>query len=189
MPPTEPTRSLDLGCGLNPQNPFNADEVFGIDVMDDLPDHIKSADLVIEPIPYPDDHFDFVSAFDFIEHVPRILYRPHRENPFVRLMNEIYRVLKISEQGGVFLSFTPAFPHAAAFQDPTHVNIITDQTFPRYFDHQNRLAASYGFTGGFRILKQEWKGVHLMTLMKKVAPDQLSDGHMPSNRVMVTGKK
>jgi hypothetical protein len=25
------TRSLDLGSGPNPKNPFNADEVFGID--------------------------------------------------------------------------------------------------------------------------------------------------------------
>jgi hypothetical protein len=180
-----PTRTLDLGCGLNPQNPFSADEVFGIDVMDDLPAHIKCADLVVEPIPFPDNHFDFVSAFDFIEHVPRVLYRPERENPFVRLMNEIYRVLKVSEKGGVFLSFTPSFPHAAAFRDPTHVNIITEETFPLYFDDQKRLAHSYGFKGGFKILKQEWKGVHLLTLMKKVPEDQLGAGLMPSNQVKV----
>jgi hypothetical protein len=179
------TRTLDLGCGLNPQNPFNADEVYGIDIMDDLPENIRKADVIIEPIPYPDDYFDFVSAFDFIEHVPRILYRPHRENPFVMLMNEIYRVLRCNEKSGYFLSFTPAFPHGIVFRDPTHVNIITEETFPIYFDYENRLAKSYGFNGGFRILKQEWRGPHLLSIMKKVPSHLLGKGEMPSNQVKI----
>ena len=177
------TRTLDLGCGLNPQNPFQADKVYGIDVMEGLPEHIRQADLIIEPIPYEDNYFDYVTAFDFIEHIPRILYRPHRENPFIQLMNEIYRVLRISEHGGLFLSFTPAFPHEQVFRDPTHVNIITEDTFPLYFDHQHRMAQSYGFNGGFQILKQEWRNIHLLTVMKKVPQQALASGAMPSNIV------
>jgi hypothetical protein len=84
-----------------------------------------------------------------------------------------------------FLSFTPAFPHGPAFRDPTHVNIITEDTFPMYFDHEKRLAKSYGFNGGFQILKQEWKGVHLLTLMKKVPEELLGEGLMPSNQVKI----
>jgi len=26
------TKTLDLGCGVNPRNPFNADELFGVDI-------------------------------------------------------------------------------------------------------------------------------------------------------------
>ena len=159
------TKSLDLGCGLSPKNPFNASEVFGIDVRETNNENILKADLAIEAIPYGDGFFDFVSAFDFIEHIPRIVYLPTKRNCFVELMNEIYRVLKPE---GKFLSFTPAYPHGEAFRDPTHVNIITEQTFPMYFDHQQKLAAMYGFTGAFVVEAQEWRGCHLLTMMKKV---------------------
>ncbi len=159
------TKSLDLGCGLNPKNPFNADEVFGIDVRDDLELGIRRADLVIEPIPFPDESFEYITAHDFLEHVPRVIYSPMRRNSFVEIMNEIYRVLKV---GGLFMSFTPAYPHPEAFRDPTHVNIITDQTFQAYFDNVNRWASGYGFNGAFLIQLQEWRGPHLLTVMKKV---------------------
>lgn len=159
------TKSLDLGCGMNPKNPFNADELFGIDVRDDLEANIKRADLIIEPIPFGDDFFEYVTAHDFIEHIPRVIYAPHRRNAFVELMNEVHRVLKT---GGLFLSLTPAYPHAEAFRDPTHVNIITEQTFTAYFDNVNRWAAGYGFNGAFQIRLQEWRGPHLLTVMQKV---------------------
>lgn len=161
------SRSLDIGCGLTPRNLFNATEVFGIDVRDDLDLNIVSADLTVDPIPFPDDYFDFVSAVDFLEHIPRLIYVPHRRNAFVELMNEVWRVLKPQ---GQFLSFTPAFPNPAVFRDPTHVNFITEETFTLYFDNVNRWAAThgYGFKGSFQILNQEWRGAHLQTLMSKV---------------------
>lgn len=158
-------RSLDLGCGPTPKNPFNADEIFGIDVRDDISENIYKADLVIEPIPFPDEYFEYVTAHDFLEHVPRLIYAPHRRNAFVEVMNEIYRVLRI---GGTFLSFTPAYPQAAAFRDPTHVNFITEETFPAYFDDRNCWARPYGFRGAFQILSQEWRGVHLLSLLRKI---------------------
>lgn len=161
------TKTLDLGCGPNPNNPFKADEVFGVDIREDIGNNIAAADLAIEPIPYGDDTFDYVTAYQFIEHVPRVLYAPKHRNPFVMLMNEIYRVMKVD---GVFLSVTPAYPHAAAFQDPTHVNIITEETFPNYFDDTNRWAKIYGYTGYFRMLRQDWMGANLVTQMQKRLP-------------------
>ena len=70
-------------------------------------------------------------------------------------MNEIYRVLK---PGGIFLHVTPAFPSPEAFQDPTHVNIITENTFPCYFCNPNPDAKNlgYGFTGDFELIDQRW---------------------------------
>jgi SAM-dependent methyltransferase len=159
------TKSLDLGSGPTPKNPFGASEVFGIDVREDLEKNILCADLAVEKIPFGDDVFDFVSAFDFLEHVPRILYLPARRNAFVELMNEIFRVLK---PGGFFLSSTPVYPHPAAFRDPTHVNIITEETFSLYFDWQHRLAAPYGFYGSFLVAQQEVRGAHLFTILRKV---------------------
>lgn len=171
-----PTRTLDLGCGTVPRNPFELDELYGVDVRDSADGAIRAADLALEPIPFPDNHFEAVTAFDFIEHVPRLLYCPQRRYPFVELMNEIWRVLK---PGGMFLSFTPAFPHAPVFQDPTHVNIITDVTFPLYFDETQRLATIYGFHGYFHIEHQAWDVAHpshLVTYMRKLVLATDADG-------------
>jgi SAM-dependent methyltransferase len=159
------TRLLDIGCGPIPRNFFSADEVYGIDVAPMASSFIATVDLAVEPIPFGDSEFEFVTAFDFIEHVPRVLYVPHRRNAFVELMNEIYRVLK---PDGRFYSHTPAYPHGAAFRDPTHVNIITEETFPIYFDDRHRLASVYGFKGSFKILEQKWHGPHLASLLIKV---------------------
>jgi SAM-dependent methyltransferase len=161
--------TLDLGCGTTPRNPFKAHQVFGIDIRESASGNIVAADLAVEPIPFANETFDFLTAYDFIEHVPRILYLPKRRFSFVELMNEIYRVLK---PGGVFLSHTPAFPAAAAWRDPTHVNIITNETFPLYFDDTNRYAAMYGFNGYFKIVKQvrDPNKIHLVTVMRKVSP-------------------
>ncbi len=159
------TKALDIGCGAVPKNPFNANEVFGVDVRADLGSFIRQADLAVEPIPFESDFFSYVTAFDVVEHIPRIAYLPNRRYCFVELMNEIHRVLL---PGGLFLSSTPAFPQSAAFRDPTHVNIITEETFPLYFDNQNRWASSYGFTGAFAIAKQEWQGANLVSVLQKI---------------------
>jgi glycosyltransferase involved in cell wall biosynthesis len=159
------TKTLDLGCGDKPRNPFLADDIFGVDVRSNLAGNIRSADLAIEPIPFDDDSFDFLTAFDFIEHIPRVVYVPERRNAFVELMNEVHRVLR---PGGIFMAHTPAYPHAVAFRDPTHVNILTEETFSLYFDDQTRWASIYGFKGAFRILRNEWWGPHLVAVMQKV---------------------
>lgn len=162
------TKSLDLGCGNRPHNPFAADELHGIDIRRTRNSNItvKAADLTLEPIPYAADTFDYITAYDFIEHVPRIIYAPKRRFPFVELMNEIWRCLK---PGGVLVSHTPAYPHGEAFQDPTHVNIITENTFPCYFDN-DRWATMYGFHGRFAVESQEWDGPHLHTVMRAIKP-------------------
>jgi SAM-dependent methyltransferase len=159
------TRTLDLGCGPAPQNPYKADEVYGVDIRNGLGPNIAAADLAIAPIPFADSQFEYVTAFQFIEHIPRILYLPQKRNSFVELMNEIHRVLVT---GGIFLSVTPAYPHTDAFQDPTHVNIITEDTFTKYFDDQNGWAQMYGFKGKFSVLRQEWSGANLVTQLQKV---------------------
>jgi SAM-dependent methyltransferase len=113
------TRSLDLGCGANPQNPYNAEMLYGIDIRSKDDSHfIHEADLAVDPIPFESDFFDAVTAYDFIEHIPRIIYAPKRRFAFVELMSEIYRVLK---PGGLFFSRTPVFPNPELFRDPTHV--------------------------------------------------------------------
>jgi len=167
------TKSLDLGCGLNPQNPFKANKLYGLDAIreanigGDIVEIIK-VDLTISPIPYPSDFFDYLTAFDFIEHIPRLLYIDSVARlPFVELMNEIYRVLK---DGGIFYSLTPAYPSPKAFQDPTHVNIITEDTFNMYFCGTHPWSHAYGFNGQFEMMSQQWQDQsHLSCHMKKLS--------------------
>lgn len=156
--------SLDIGCGLEPRNPFRAQRVFGVDIRANEEKRVKYADLTVEPIPYADRYFDYVTAGDFIEHVPRVIYLPERRFPFVQLMNEIWRVLK---PGGIFYSRTPVYPFSPAFRDPTHVNIISHETFPLYFDDEHRFAAMYGFVGSFKILGQALRPPHLLSLLQR----------------------
>lgn len=152
-----PDRHLDLGCGGVPRNPYQRGELCGVDIQPlVLPDiDYRSANLSIDPIPFPDNHFQSVSAFDFIEHVPRILPTSDGQNtrfPFIELMNEVWRVLA---PGGLFYAITPAFPDPDAFVDPTHVNIITDQTHT-YFCGDEPKGAMYGFDGRFDAKRVLW---------------------------------
>lgn len=153
-----PTRHLDLGCGPTPRNPYRRDEAHGIDIalpagLD--PRFFRRANLAVEPIPHPDSSFDSVSAFDFLEHVPRVLGTADGRGtrfPFVELMSEVHRVLK---PDGRFYAVTPAYPRPEAFHDPTHVNVVTDGTWA-YFCGAAPPAAMYGYTGRFEMLRNDW---------------------------------
>ena len=71
-------------------------------------------------------------------------------------------------------------PHATAFQDPTHVNIITEETVfyfcrkPDLDQHSTGNAdlllqhgQNYGFSGRFNLVDQRWRGAHLLWTLKK----------------------
>ena len=158
------TSTLDLGCGLNPKNPFRAEQVYGIDIRDNPSKYIKCADLTVEPIPFEDNAFDFITAFDIIEHIPKVLYAPNRRFPFVELMNEVWRTLK---PNGYFLSHTPVYPYSAIFGDPTHVSVVTHETFTGYFDDASRNAEMYGFNGYFKVVSQHLIIPHMVSVLQK----------------------
>jgi SAM-dependent methyltransferase len=152
--------SVDLGSGPIPKNPFNAQQVIGLDI-DDFAENVKTCNLGFERLPFDDTSVDFVSAFDLIEHIPRQGGTAPNKNPFIFLMSEIHRILK---RQGLFFAKTPAYPYPTAFSDPTHVNIITTDTV-KYFgkeltgdgivmaDDRLKLGQRYGFKGEFLILR------------------------------------
>lgn len=118
---------LDLGCGTLPRNPYGRSALFGVDIRrlestSTAQFHFAAANLALEPIPFADSRFMSVSAFDFLEHIPRVLNGTEPNAlvfPFVRLMSEVWRVLV---PGGLFYALTPCSPGTEAFTDPTHVN-------------------------------------------------------------------
>jgi SAM-dependent methyltransferase len=159
------SKTLDLGSGQNPQNPFFAATVFGIDLSSNIEKKIYQADLAIEKIPFDDNYFDYLTAYDFLEHIPRVIYSPNRRFAFVEVMNEAWRVLK---PGGLFLSHTPVYPYSSLFRDPTHVNLIACDTFQLYFDSENRMAKMYGFVGAFEIIHEYIREPYLISILKKI---------------------
>lgn len=148
------THHLDLGCGAIPRNPFNANAVVGLDIINRTSSESNvlfvTANLAIENIPFMDNHFDSVSAYDFLEHIPRLVSTDRNTDlAFVRLMSEVYRVLK---PGGQFYATTPCYPMESAFVDPTHVNFISKNTH-KYFTAPYLWARMYGFTGDFEVIR------------------------------------
>lgn len=139
-------KQLDLGSGIGPRQKEGY-EACGVDLFDFGVSNVRVADLAIQPIPYEDNEFDLVTAYDFMEHIPPVLYLPaycgdaprgsrhpvERRNCMIELFNEIYRVLV---PGGEFYFESPAYipgeNNQAVWQDPTHIYFWTPESL-NYF--------------------------------------------------------
>lgn len=156
-------KRLDLGCGKFYKNldyyniNIGQTENYGLDIKDyGLPNFVQ-CDLFTENIPYGDNSFDIVTAFDFLEHVPRILYiNQNIKFSFIDLMSEIHRVLKAD--GLFFVSYPEIKNPELFFLDPTHVNPCSFNLFYVYFCYdetkipRNPWAKDfYNFKGSFKI--------------------------------------
>lgn len=155
---TDDANHLDLGSGNHIHNPFNVKNVFSLDLFEtspisDLQTNYIQGDLT-RTLPFENNTFDSISAYDVLEHIPR--WERHSDDsihfPFIELMSEIYRILK---PGGYFYALTPSFPKSSAFQDPTHVNLISVDTLS-YFTSPQPYAKNYGFVGEFKKIVQIW---------------------------------
>ena len=147
-------KHLDLGCGKNPRNKFDAGDLYGVDIIDypfeNMDFNYKKCNLITENLPFQDNYFDSVSAYDLFEHIIRVHFiNENLEFPFINLMSEIYRVLK---PNGQLYAITPFYPRDSAFVDPTHVNFISKNTH-KYFTAPFNWAKMYGFKGSFENLR------------------------------------
>lgn len=158
--------TLDIGSGPNPRNPFGAKNCCGVDIRANPTRNVHFADLSNGKLPFEDMAFDYVTAYDVLEHIPRVSVQDGITRfPFVLLLNEVFRVLKV---GGVFFNVQPCFPAKEAFQDPTHVNIMTEDTIDLYFC-ERAWARIYGFDGNFSMLKDGWYGPKYFSFIRKIS--------------------
>ena len=72
------SRHLDVGCGSRPQNPFNCDELHGVDLgcRHDSGFEYKQCNVIREPLPYEHSYFDSVLAFSIFQDLPPSVIRP-----------------------------------------------------------------------------------------------------------------
>ena len=127
--------AVDLGCGATRRCP-DGYRCIGIDCYDSFsPKPEIVCRLGFENIPLEDDSVDMVVAYDFLEHLPAVVY--YKEDgkwavhyPRIFLLGEVHRILKV---GGIFESYTPDITHRSWAQDPTHCSPpFTDETW-NYF--------------------------------------------------------
>jgi SAM-dependent methyltransferase len=159
--------ALDIGCGSSPRNLFNLSKVIGCDI-NEKGHNIIHCDLSLGKLPFETNSIDLVTAYDVLEHIPRVVIENGKTRfPFVELMSEIYRILN---KKGIFFSHTPAYPFSEVFVDPTHVNLITEDTLKIYFC-ENMLAKMYGFKGEFKLLEDGFfSNKYFALLMKNYCP-------------------
>lgn len=132
---TEPLH-LDLGSGQNTREGFT-----GVDIM-------KGADVELDlyktPWPWKDNSVESINCSHFIEHVPSL----------IDFMNECHRILK---PGGQMVVIAPYYSSVRCWQDPTHKNAISENSFLYYnaewrkvngLDHYP-ITADFDFTFGY----------------------------------------
>lgn len=134
---------LDLACGKNKKKGF-----IGVDVW-------EGADLVCDlesfPWPFENDSVDEVFCSHYIEHVPNL----------VSFANELHRIMRPGARATIV---APYYSSIRAWQDPTHLRAISENTF-LYFNKQWRLVNRldhYPITADFDfeyqlILSSDWQ--------------------------------
>lgn len=116
---------LNLGCGTN-----KLDDHWNVDSEDIFhPDEV--VDLEVLPWPWADDSFDEIYAKDILEHVG--------QNPreFIKIIKEMHRV---SKPGAIWKVIVPHWRCDLAYDDPTHIRVITAATF-KLFDQEKNVEA------------------------------------------------
>ena len=125
-------QKLNIGCGQDKlEGWINADSREGCN-----PDEIVRLGF---RLPYPDDHFVEVKAFNVLTQV----------NDIVTAMNELWRVTK-----GFITIRVPDAADICAFQDPMDFRHFTDQSFT-YMELGHRRYEQYGEHYGFKPFKVE----------------------------------
>ncbi len=158
-------KQLDLGCG-SVIRLWDGYEGFGVDIVDVGLPNVKVADLTFDPIPLPDNTFELVTAYDFLEHIPMVVYEGRKKrNSMIVLFDEIYRVLK---HEGIFYSQTPLYPHKEVFQDPTHVSVWTTETVNYFSGDYYGYHDHYNHNSRFVKLESREENNHLIMRLKAI---------------------
>lgn len=126
--------ALDLACGQNPQPGY-----VGVDLW---PGADVQCDLSVYPWPWEDDSVDRVCSVHYVEHVTDL----------IGFMNELWRILK---PNGEALIVHPYAWSNRAWQDPTHVRALNEDSWRYYNAEERRMMGvdHYPIVANFDIVK------------------------------------
>lgn len=133
---------LLLGCGRRREKllGWNGSESWTeLVTLDINPDHKPDVvhDLTVLPLPFADDTFDEIHAYEVLEHIGQ----QGDWRTFFAQWSEFWRILK---PGGLFLGTSPAFRSIWAWGDPGHTRIVQAENF--VFLHQPSYTGQVGKT-------------------------------------------
>lgn len=135
-------RELLLGAGSNHTRKLvygGRTEWSGLVTLDMNPAHKPDVvwDLEKRPLPFEDNTFDTISAFEVLEHIGR----QGDWRGFFEEWSEYWRILK---PGGLFFGTSPHWQSPWAWGDPGHVRVVTAESF--VFLCQPEYTAQVGIT-------------------------------------------
>jgi len=107
---------LDIACGINKKPGFTGVDICG------------GADIVVDlekfPWPFADNSVDEIFCSHYVEHTPDL----------ISFANELYRIMKVGTKAEII---APYYSSIRAWQDPTHLRAISENTF-LYFNKEWR---------------------------------------------------
>jgi SAM-dependent methyltransferase len=145
-------KELLLGCGSRTQKDLSLEgrkEFQDVVRLDNNADHNPDViwDLNCHPLPFKDNEFDEIHAYDVLEHLGGL----GDYKFFFREFSEYWRILK---PGGMLLASVPDVSSPWLFGDPSHVRVISKETL--VFLSQDQYTQQIGKTkmSDFRYLYQ-----------------------------------
>jgi SAM-dependent methyltransferase len=144
---------LLLGCGRDRGRRIQIDGRDGwreLVTLDNNPDHEPDVlwDLTSqEPLPFPDDTFDELHAYEVLEHIGQ----QGDFRTFFRQFSEFWRILK---PGGVLAATCPSYRSQWAWGDPSHTRVIQACTLTFLSQEQYHKGIGSTAMSDFRYLYQ-----------------------------------
>lgn len=153
-------KELLLGCGSRTKKDLSVNglnEFKNVVRLDNNADHKPDIvwDLRKHPLPFEDNEFDEIHAYEVIEH----LAHQGDYEFFFREWTEYHRILK---PGGLFFGSCPAYDSRWAWGDPSHQRVISRETLVFLSQEQYRQQVGKTSMSDFRHLYEvDFVPIHL----------------------------
>lgn len=119
-------KELLIGCGSRTKKDLifdNRREFEGLVRLDINADHNPDVvwDLTVHPLPFPDNEFDEIHAYEVLEHLAS-------QGDFKFFFAEFSEYARVLKPGGMFFASVPNVSSPWAWGDPSHKRVILEES-------------------------------------------------------------